>query len=220
MRTLAWLWVGWFALSLGLGSVGCGRKKESAEAVWVNLLGTAYRQHWQAAGIVDEGRVAVEGSELVLGVGAPMTGAKFVGWPKLAMSGGYELRYEALREQGEDIFGMCTFPVPERGAHMTFVIGGWGGVLTGFSSIDFRDASENSTRAEQRFANGRWYKVRLEIGAEELKAWVEEKLVANVSIKGRQIGLRPGDVDHCLPMGFATWGTQGRIRGLQVRPKT
>lgn len=211
------LMLGWV---LVLGLTACGRKAAPSEAAWVDLLGPQRLEQWQAAGIVEEGDFQVREAELVLGIGAPMTGCKFLGWSQLGISGAYELRYEALREKGEDIFGMCTFPVPKREAHMTFVIGGWGGVLTGFSSIDFRDASENSTRAEQRFANGRWYKVRLEIGAEELKAWVEEKLVANVSIKGRQIGLRPGDVDHCLPMGFATWGTQGRIRGLQVRPKT
>ena len=88
--------------------------------------------------------------------------------------------------------------------------------MTGISSIDFADASENSTRGEQRFENGHWYRVRLEVRPDDLRAWVDGRIVVNVSIKGRQVSLRPGYIDHCLPFGFATWNTVARIRAVKV----
>ena len=99
----------------------------------------------------------------------------------------------------------------------TLVLGGWGGALVGISSIDDQDASENSTRSEQHFINGKWYRVRLEITNDELKAWIDDRLVVNTSIKGRKISLRPGDIEHCAPFGFATYASEGQVRGLRLR---
>ena len=88
--------------------------------------------------------------------------------------------------------------------------------LTGISSIDFKDASENSTRAEQRFADGVWHRVKIEIRPDDIRAWVNDRLVVNVSIKGRKVGLRAGFIDHCLPFGFATWNTTAKVRAVVV----
>jgi hypothetical protein len=41
--------------------------------------------------------------------------------------------------------------------------------------------------------------------------------MVNVNIKGRKVGLRPGFIDHCLPFGFATWNTEGKVRQMVVR---
>ncbi len=161
--------------------------------------------------------MAVEKGEITLLTGLPMTGCKFAAWSELGLPGtGYRIHYEALRVEGEDSFGMCTFPVSSHEGHATFVIGGWGGTLTGISSIDFKDASENSTRAEQRFENGVWQRARIEVRPEDIQAWVNDKLVVNVSIKGRKVGLRQGFIDHCVPFGFATWNTTGKVRRVVV----
>jgi len=182
-----------------------------------NLLDDKHSAHWQPSGIPDEGMVSVTKGEITLSTGLPMTGCKFAQWSALGLPGtNYAISYEAMRVEGDDIFGMCTFPVASHEAHATFVIGGWGGTLTGISSIDFKDASENSTRAEQRFANGVWHRVRIEVRPEEMRAWVNDRLVVNVSIKGRRVTLRPGFIDHCLPFGFATWNTVGKVRGVVV----
>jgi hypothetical protein len=199
--------------------VGCLPKKAvpPASGPW-NLLDESLQSSWQEAGIPDEGTLELTDKVLTLPPGLPMTGCKFPAWNTLGMPGtNYGIEYEAMRVEGEDIFGMCTFPVSSHSSHATFVIGGWGGVLTGISSIDFKDASENSTRAEQKFANGMWHHVRIEVRPEDLRAWVNGRPVVNVSIKGRQVGLRPGYIDHCLPFGFATWNTEGRIRGVKIR---
>ena len=146
-----------------------------------------------------------------------MTGSRFTRWLEAGLpSTGYAIEYEAMRVEGEDFFGTVTFPVGSHDSHASFVLGGWGGAVTGISGIDFSDANENQTRAEKRFENGRWYGVRIEVRAEDLKVWIEHRLMANVSIKGRHVGLRAGFIDHCLPFGFATYGTSGRVRNVVI----
>ncbi len=204
----------WLALLLA----GCDRPPpEPVRPTSWDLLSPGHAAGWRSAGIPDQGEARVRDGEIHLAAGLPMTGIAFAGWEAAGLPGtGYAVEYEAMRVEGEDIFGMLTFPVASHAAHATFVLGGWGGTLTGISSIDFADASENSTRGEQRFANGRWYRVRLEVRPEDLRAWVEGRLVVNASIKGRKVSLRPGFIDHCLPFGFATWNTAARIRAVKV----
>lgn len=192
-------------------------EKVSGPSSW-SLLEAELATAWQPAGIPEEGMVQVESAELSVGIGLPMTGAKFTSWNLAGLPDtDYVIDYETMRAEGEDIFGMCTFPVGSHQAHATFVIGGWGGTLTGISSIDFKDASENQTRGEQTFENDRWYRVRIEVRPDTLRAWVDDRPVVNASIKGRQVTLRPGFIDHCLPFGFATWNTRAKIRRVVIR---
>lgn len=182
-----------------------------------SLLETKLALEWQQAGIQAEGKIFVKDGELMLEAGQPMTGASFPRWLELGLpETNYAIRYEAMRVEGTDIFGMCTFPVGSHQAHATFVIGGWGGAVTGISSLDFLDASENGTRSEHRFETGRWYQVRIEVRPEDLRVWIDQRPVVNTSIRGRKVSLRPGDVDHCLPFGFATWNTKGKVRQVVV----
>lgn len=185
-------------------------------AQW-DLLDVKMAALWQQAGIPDEGKITVTKGELTMAVGQPMTGCKFPSWAELGLPGtSYSISYEAMRVEGDDIFAMCTFPVSSHEAQATFVLGGWGGTVTGISSIDFSDANENSTRGEQRYENGRWYRVRIEVRPEDIRAWINDRPMVNVSIKGRKVGLRPGFIDHCLPFGFATWNTVGKVRKIRV----
>lgn len=172
---------------------------------------------WVPSCIPDEGSISVTHGELTMSAGQPMTGCKFPSWTELGLPGtSYSISYEAMREEGDDIFAMCTFPVSSHEAHATFVLGGWGGTVTGISSIDFSDANENSTRGEMRYENGLWYRVRIEVRPEDIRAWINDRPMVNVSIKGRKVGLRPGFIDHCLPFGFATWNTVGKVRKVTV----
>ena len=173
---------------------------------------------WQQAGIPDEGMISIKEDELTLPTGQPMTGAKFANWNTVGMPDtNYTISYEAMRVEGRDIFGMCTFPVGSHQSHATFVIGGWGGTVTGISSIEFLDASENQTRAEQPFENNRWYRIRIEVRPDDLRAWVNDRPVVNASIKGKKVTLRHGDIDRCAPFGFATWNTTAKVRRVSVQ---
>jgi len=203
-------------ICLCLFFTGCVPENKPAAMRW-SLLESAHAASWAQAGIPDEGAVRVQDGELALQTGQPMTGARFTAWESAGLPGAYyAIEYEAMRVEGRDIFGMVTFPVSSHNAHATFVLGGWGGTVTGISSIDYSDAGENTTRGEQRFENNRWYRVRVEVRPDDLRAWVDGLIVVNASIKGRKVGLRPGYIDHCLPFGFATWGTSARMRSLVV----
>lgn len=192
-------------------------EKAAGPQSWALLEGDL-AQAWRPAGIPEEGAVRLDAAELSVGIGLPMTGAKFTRWQEAGIPDtNFCIEYETMRVEGEDIFGMCTFPVGSHQAHATFVIGGWGGTLTGVSSINFKDASENQTRGEQMFENQRWYRVRLEVTPDVIRAWVDDKPVVNASIKGRHVSLRPGFIDHCLPFGFATWNTLAKIRHVVIR---
>lgn len=198
--------------------LGCRPPPPSAKATALALLESPWSGSWKPAGIPDEGPVVVKDGVLTLGEGQPMTGAAFPSWSESGLPDtNYAIAYEAMRVAGEDFFGTVTFPVGSHESHASFVLGGWGGTVTGISSIDFSDANENQTHAEQRFENGRWYRVRVEVRPTGLRAWVDERLVVNVSIKGRKVGLRQGFIDHCRPFGFASYGSEARIRKVVAR---
>ena len=173
---------------------------------------------WQQTAVADSGALKVEPGLLTLPAGKPMTGARLSGWESLKLPvTDYELTFEAQRVEGRDFFAAVTFPVRRLDTCATLVLGGWGGALVGISSIDDLDASENSTRSEQSFNNHQWYHIRLQVTNDEIKAWIDERLVVNTSIKARKISLRPGDIELCAPFGFASYGTAGQVRGLAVR---
>ena len=184
-------------------------------AVSYRLLEPPWAGRWEPAGIPEQGKIALAEGELSLEAGGPMTGARFAAWGELELGDRpYTISYAARRLEGEDFFGTVTFPVPGRGASVSFVLGGWGGSVMGISSIDFSDANENSTRGEHRFSSGNWYRVRLTVTPDLIEARLDERLVVSTAIKGRQIGLRPGFIDHCLPFGFASYGTFARIKDV------
>jgi hypothetical protein len=158
----------------------------------------------------------VKDGELSLNAGEPMTGMRFQ--PKAGDSflpRSYELEYETMRTGGADFFGSLTFPAA--GSHLTLILGGWGGSLVGISCIDGEDASNNRTTGNLNFVNGRWYRVRIELRDEDLRVWIDGKLFVNVNLRGREPALRPGEIEKCLPLGFASYLSDCRVRGLVMR---
>ncbi len=180
------------------------------------LLSDEFAPAWRAAGIPEEGKVTIRDGEITLQPGQPMTGARFDAWKSARLPlTRYAIEYEATRVSGNDFFGTVTFPVND--SHVSLVVGGWGGTLVGVSNIDDMDASENNTRGNSYFENNRWHKVRIEVRDDELRAWINDKLFVNTSIKGRRLGLRTGDIEKCVPFGFASYGTQSGIRNVLIR---
>lgn len=179
------------------------------------LLSAEFTPAWKASGIPEEGQVLIQDGEIKLQPGQPMTGSRFEAWKSAGLPlTRYAIEYEAMRVAGNDFFGTVTFPV--NNSHVSLIVGGWGGTLVGISSIDDMDASENSTRGNAFFENNRWHKVRIEVRDDELKAWINGKLFVNTSTKGRKLGLRTGDIERCLPFGFASYATQARIRNVRI----
>jgi len=163
------------------------------------------------------GPVAMESGVLTLGAGNPVNAIVLEASRFPIPDAAYEIEVEAMRVEGRDIFCGLTFPVPGRDACVTLVAGGWGGATTGISSIDGRDASANETMSVQRYENGRWYAIRVRAEPDYLQVWIDGRTVAAINIRGRQVGLRVGEVEQCQPLGFLTWETTARLRDLRVR---
>jgi hypothetical protein len=163
------------------------------------------------------GGIAWEEEGLLLRAGTPMTGIVYPDWEAAGLPlTNYAIHYEARREQGSDFFGTVTFPVGGTDRCVSFVLGGWGGSQVGISSIDGYDASENLTGSSQTFENGRWYAVRVEVREKSLAVWLDGQPVVQTNIVGRQLGMRAGEIDLCMPFGFASFRAQARIRAVRV----
>ena len=95
---------------------------------------------------------------------------------------------------------------------------GWlGGVLTGISSIDYLDASENETTDMTKFIQKQWYKVKVHVRKNRLNVWLDDKEIVNVELENRKLNVRPGDIEECQPFGLATWQTTGSFRNIALR---
>jgi hypothetical protein len=187
------------------------------------LLSGDLASSWASAGIEGDVGFEIASEELNQPASRPMSGARFERWREQKMPVvDYTIEYEAMRVEGTDFFGTVTFPVRSLETCASLVVGGWGGALVGISCIDTYDASENTTRSEQKIENGKWYHFRIEVRAEEIKVWMDGRIVVNTSISGRKVSLRSGDIGKCAPFGFATYLSTGKVRGVlitKLRPK-
>jgi len=174
-------------------------------------------EKWHEAAMFKSGGITREADGYTLKEGSPMTGIVYPSWLKDGMpSTEYRITYEAMRVSGRDFFGSVTFPVRDEKTFVTFVLGGWGGSQTGISCIDGYDASENTTGSSQHFEDGRWYRIQVEVRAKEIKVLLDGRPVVQANIAGRDLSLRAGEIDGCVPFGFATYGTTGRVRACVV----
>lgn len=182
---------------------------------WVTLFDGLTLGQWKATPFTGAGLVMVAKGELLLEPGMPMTGVTYAArFP----SANYELQFEGMRRRGNDFFATVTFPVGE--TFCTFVTGGWGGDIIGLSNIDGGNASENETRAYFNFENNRWYRFRLQVTTELIRAWIDDQRVIDIPLKGREVTLRPGETKLMAPLGFASYATAGSLRRIEYRAVT
>ncbi len=170
---------------------------------------------WKATDFGGEGAVKVEEGAIVIAEGNPMSGVTTTrtDLPKLD----YELTYEAKRVKGSDFFAAATFPVGK--SYITFVNGGWGGGVTGLSSLNGADASENETTQFVDYKQGTWYRFRVRVTAEAIAGAIDDKPVFAVNHKDRQVGTRI-ETRESQPLGFATYHTKGAVRKVEIRGLT
>jgi hypothetical protein len=178
---------------------------------WRSLYDGKTLADWKETPFVAKGKVSIQDGSIVLGTGF-MTG---VNWTKDFPKANYEVRYEAARLQGNDFFGAITFPVHD--SYCSLIVGGWGGMLVGLSSLDTMDASENETTTMHLFNQGQWYSFRLQVTDYQIDAWIDDEQVISVSIVGREVSLRPGEIEKSVPLGFASFSATGALRKIEYR---
>ena len=195
-------------------------EKAKDEYAWQPLFDGKTLDGWTVPVYGGDGEVSVKDGHLVIGQGAMMTGVKYEKvFPKI----NYEIRYEAKRNQGHDFFAACTFPVGD--SCCTFVNGGWGGGVTGLSSVNGYDASENQTGSYFSYRDNQWYRFRIRVTGPAIRVWVEEEtkegkrketLVIDLETKDKKISLR-NETSKYQPLGICTWITEGELRNLEYR---
>jgi imidazolonepropionase-like amidohydrolase len=158
------------------------------------------------------GEIKVEGGSIVMSAGRPMTGitSTRADLPRTD----YELSYEAKRTSGSDFFAAATFPVGD--SFLTFVNGGWGGSVTGLSSINGVDASENETTQSVRYKEKTWYSFRVRVTSQVIRCSIDGKEIVAINHDGRKLSTRI-EVRGNQPLGFATYETTGAVRKIEIR---
>ncbi|WP_050031022.1 family 16 glycoside hydrolase [Verrucomicrobium sp. BvORR034] len=181
------------------------------------LFASPHLHRWHEAEMAHSGGFTRETDEFVLKAGSPMTGIVYRHWKADDLPViDYAISYEARRVQGTDFFGTVTFPVGSVDRCVSFVLGGWGGSQVGISSIDGYDASENLTGSRQTLENDHWYHVRIEVREKSLQVWLDGRPIINANIVGRQLSMRAGEIDRCMPFGFASFRTEAQLRNLRI----
>ena len=204
--------VGLIALMVVLSQLSAEEKAKEPE--WKPLFNGKNLDGWKSTKFGGEGEVEVKDGAIVMNTGTDMTGITFTG--KMPKSN-YELLIEAQRLDGFDFFAGTTFPVGDGFA--SFIPGGWGGGVTGISSINGRDASENETTSPFTYKDKTWYKFRIRVTDAKLKVWIDDKEQVDVDRKDKIFSLR-NEVDLSKPLGISTWNTKGAIKTIKLRELT
>ncbi|MDO8538796.1 MAG: DUF1080 domain-containing protein [Opitutaceae bacterium] len=194
--------------------------KAEIEAGWQSLFDGKTLAGWAQSGFEAEGPVKVENpfrggpGAIVIAEGTMLSGITSTRGSALPRMN-YEITLEAMKLEGSDFFCALTFPVGK--SECSLVVGGWGGMVVGISSVDYSDASENDTTTGMAFADNRWYRIRVRVTAEKIEAWIDAQQVVDLEHKDRKITMRPGDIEKSVPLGIATYQTRSAVRDIKLR---
>jgi hypothetical protein len=161
----------------------------------------------------------MEGGVMIINQGENVSGAIYKKAATLPTTN-YEITLEAKRLQGVDFFVGLTFPVGDLKHCATLICGGWGGSVTGISSIDGFDAADNNTSSYQRYKDDEWYAIKLRVTPDNLSAWLGDKQIIDEDIKDKKISVRPGPMESYLPLSLTTFNTTAAIRNIKLTPIT
>lgn len=168
-------------------------------------------ENWEITNFGPQGHVYVSGGEIFLNMGDGCTG---INWTQDFPKANYEIELEAKRTVGHDFFCGLTFPVND--TYCSLIVGGWGGVVVGLSTIDGKDGGENETTKMRSFNTDEWYKVRLKVTPTKIEAWINADKEVDFTHEGRTLNIRP-EVGLSRPLGISTWKTSAALRNIYLR---
>ncbi len=201
------------AITVGPAFAEPPAKDKPKEPQWKSLFDGKELGNWKSTDFGGQGEVKVEKGELILEMGEPLTG---VTWQKKdeLPTDNFEITLEAIKLKGDDFFCGLTFPV--RKSHCSLICGGWGGGVVGISSINNFDASENETTKYQEFKKDKWYKIRVRVADDKIRAWVDDDQLVDVDLKDKKISTRI-EVDLSQPLGISAYRTKAGLRNIKIR---
>jgi len=170
---------------------------------------------WKKCDFYKAGDVNVEDGMIIMSKGVSMSG--ITSTRQDLPTTNYELSYEAMRLAGRDFFAAATFPVGK--SYITLVNGGWGGGVTGLSSLDGMDASENETTRSFRYQDKTWYRFRVRVTNKMIRCLIDGKEIIAVAHRDRRVATRI-ETRRNQPLGFATWESTRALRHIEIRPLT
>jgi len=190
------------------------KDKEKKDEEWRSLFDGESLGNWKPTEFGGEGNVHVEGGKIMLPFGAELTG---ITWAKdePPFRINYEIELKAMRVDGTDFFCGLTFPVGE--SPCTLILGGWGGGVTGLSSLDGFDASQNNTSQWINYKSDQWYHVRLRVTENKIESWLDEEKIVDADIRDKKVSIRP-EVELSKPLGIASWQTTAALKDIRIRP--
>lgn len=200
------------AMFSGLIAFSVSFAEEKKELDWKKLFDGKTLDGWKITFKEDGGKVHVKDGALIMEKGKKITGVTYAG--KDFPTTNYEVVLEGKRVDGRDFFCTTTFPVGD--GFCSLVVGGWGGKLTGISSINGSDASENETTSTYEFKEDTWYKVRIRVSDKKLECWIGDEQIVDIERKGKRFSTRI-ECEDCQPFGLATWDTTGAVREVKLR---
>lgn len=178
---------------------------------WRVLFDGADLSDWEAGVFGEDPEFDLVDGGVVLPQGVPLAGLTYRGAPP---EGPFEAEFDVTKEYGADFFLAVTFPARE--AHLTLVLGGWGGVVCGLSCLDGEDASGNDTRTLRSFPDGTRYRVGLRVSDAEVQVDLDGERLLAAPLEGRVLSIRP-EVEPSVPFGVASFATQTILHGVRVR---
>lgn len=180
-------------------------------AKWTSLFNGKDLEGWELTKFGGEGEVSVRDGQLLLGMGADLTG---VHTNQKIPRMNYEVELDAMRVEGIDFFCGLTFPVNDN--YCSLIIGGWSGGVCGLSSLDGEDASENETTSYQELVRDKWYHIRLRVEPKRIQAWLDKEQIVDVDTTDKKISTR-AEVDLSQPFGFSSWQTTAALKNIRIR---
>ena len=203
-----------FALLLGLLLVAKTgfSQAPNEKADWKSLFDGKTLKGWKQSDFFKPGKSSVKDGAIILEKGTKMTGLTYDGkdFPKM----NYEVSLESKRIDGRDFFCTTTFPVGD--SFCSFVVGGWGGSVTGLSSIDGIDASENQTGQGIEYKNDQWYKIRIRVTDKRVETWIDKEQTVDLDTSDVKLGIRI-ECNVSTPFGIASYDTVGAVKDIKVR---
>ena len=173
---------------------------------------------WQTINFGGEGDVSFKDGALNLDFGNPLTGATYKG--ELAELFGedlenYAITLQARRYEGVDMFLGLTFPVGKDG-HVSLVLGGWAGAITGISNLDGLNASENQTTEYHNLVDKQWFRVKVLVTPKKIQCWLDDKRIVDVNRADYKDYDTHGAVVDTKPFGMFSYDTHGQVKDMKV----